>query len=412
MKRLVQALLCIACCLVFAIYMSSPVPLASDFSFDLKSWKIPIDSKGCGCQRSDPGCKFRGVQEIRNLFKLEAKCVLMEQNFGVYDVNFVSTEFQEIYDAFAQILGSKGRVFSDCKEQLLKSLCGGRRPDMLIMGHKTLNKLDDDAWVSCVGKTPVFFILDDMHRGQTKRMVRANEVLGFYTYLIPKWMPERVQKEANIVWVPHAAGRSFLGFNRPNASAVSAMLISGQLHPPYYPCRYAASLRAKTRPNDFAVLKHPDDGYRGGKRNDYAGAIRKYKYGLATTYNSYLVSKIFEIMATGAATFIDMAMWRVLRALGMEDRQHFFGFDCNVPCSSLEDLYDRISAKEHTEWVETVRTAGMTLIREKHTVFHRAVQIYARLAVFLMKEKHHNAGICFEPKGKFPSARHPDFDLL
>ncbi len=360
-----------------------------------------VDNRGCGCQHGSRNCqKVKFLDFLKKFDVPEASCVVIQNDLKVYN-HFVSSEWKEIFQGLRHIRAyrpmKKRRSGVPLNDWFRSHCVSNNLPDAIIFSEPgsplsaDTSATEDKSWSVMARDVPIFVLIDDVHYHNTPAglryylaLKRATEVLSPYVYMVPYWY-RGIPKE-KCTWVPHCAGEKFL-FLPLNSSAKSDVLITGQLVPEWYPCRFSASKLADG--NRISLQPHPDPHYRGLRiKRHYSSVVQEHMFSLATSYNGYVVPKIFEIPATGSAVVIDHQIWNLLRVLGFEENENYFGFDCDMAlgqkskpqgCSAFSAVVDRLLTKDMTKTVEKVRRGGMKLIHEKHTVYHRIWQITSRV---------------------------------
>lgn len=105
---------------------------------------------------------------------------------------------------------------------------------------------------------------------------------------------------------------------------------------------------------------------------DYAKSIRSYLVAISTTsMYRYVVSKTFEIPATGSLLVTNLDIEEAFQRVGLINGVHYIGFDGNDPIPTFEWVLD----PGNREKVDEVRRRGMEFVRSHHTFRHRAIDL-------------------------------------
>jgi hypothetical protein len=225
----------------------------------------------------------------------------------------------------------------------------------------------------------VYVKTEDLHYPidrMTDALRMATAVLSTYAPRLTAFFPEL--EDARVIWVPHAAGPDFL---LPLQEApAKVVLVSGAINE-LYPLRGTMRELVFRRPELGRIHNHP--GY--VTSFDHASGDRRIGRGYAETIGEclagftdasrflYVVAKHFEIPAAGALLIAGRAISPQLADLGFVDGVHYLSADAG----DLEAVVERVLDDRNRGEVDAIRRRGHALIRERHTIRHRAEQIDA-----------------------------------
>ncbi|KAF0718822.1 Aste57867_1462 [Aphanomyces stellatus] len=202
--------------------------------------------------------------------------------------------------------------------------------------------------------------------------------IGTYAYALSSYFkPSLLDNiQHNVLWLPHAASSVFL-FDQLHPAPVPRVLLTGVTDPTIYPLRAWAQTMASSLPIDVHV--HP--GYEGSDTASEAAAqassfstlVHSYLVAFTDTLRlDYIVAKVFEIPATGALLLLNRDAATVVAKLGFVDGVHYMGYDPQNPKPAINYVLNPL----HRRHVDRMRLAGHRLVRESHTTFHRARELY------------------------------------
>jgi len=175
------------------------------------------------------------------------------------------------------------------------------------------------------------------------------------------------------VWIPHAATPAYTQASF-NVRPTRQILLSGSTSLGMYPIReWLLKTYQPEHSDGMVVLKHPGYRLHGRSRSvSYALKLREHYCAVATTMiYRRVVSKIFEIPATGSLLLVNLDLQPMLSALGFTNMWHYVGFDDADP----EPMIDWVLDPVNSETIDDIRSRGMMLVRSRHTTDHRARSI-------------------------------------
>ena len=176
---------------------------------------------------------------------------------------------------------------------------------------------------------------------------------------------------AHVFSLYHAASAKFFAIE-DNQSRISKALLSGAVHPSYYPLRVAA---VKLIEGNFGLIEHyvhPGYGIVDPVKTQeaYIETIKKYKIAIAgmvygpELYAPYVIAKHFEIPATGTPMITDELLEPFLQKIG-------FIKNVNYIAASSENLKQTIEywlKPENEAQLKQIGQKGYDLVKAKHTL--------------------------------------------
>lgn len=228
-----------------------------------------------------------------------------------------------------------------------------------------------------------FFFSDDSHwLEQGTRLMKVNTWKLFRTIICSnseEWYrqyPEYLHGdhvERFVTNCPHSACSHFIKYD-VNPEPIPRALLTGFLHSSYPQRMEIFWLSQQNKELGIDYLYHP--GYKdeyvhvGKKGEDFAKHLHDHLVAITDggLFN-YVLAKHFEIAAVGALLITSHQLRRVLDSYGFRD-----GETCLLYTDSahLEKQVKWALDPANRERVDVMRAAGWQLIRDRHTVTHRA----------------------------------------
>lgn len=233
----------------------------------------------------------------------------------------------------------------------------------------------------------MYIYYDDTHQSN---LVKQHDIKKYMNLVfssspqnaIQMFVPNAFQKN-KYHFLPHAVTEEFrIDFNK---NPQNKIFLSGAIYPQFYPHRANLINISKQYSNfgkSVAYLKHP--GYHNKSPNmiigkKYANLINKYICGYASSgthqkngYNSYyVVSKIFEIAATGALVMVNEEIKEDMKRLGFIDMVNYLCYNKD----NLKTKVEFVINLENRNIIDKIRKAGQELIYLKHMAKDRAMYI-------------------------------------
>ena len=230
--------------------------------------------------------------------------------------------------------------------------------------------------------------------GQLRRKLFFNifdVVYGPYTYLLPVFYPSLGAK--NIVWLPNAVALEMQNVTFQDNPEYQRIFVPGALDQLWYPVRTWAAQQVGYQGSIFVTLSHPGYGshsthstkgtdfihgiYQGVIKANVRGAEYASLSGHFTACLtdlqrvSAVISKHFELPASGCLLLTSNQHVHLLHALGFQDRVNCILYDRNDPMKVIRWVLDPANANR----VHQIRRAGYDLIHSKHLIQHRARHI-------------------------------------
>lgn len=238
----------------------------------------------------------------------------------------------------------------------------------------------------------IHHIFPDFFNNSTKKYLFADDIHKFYdikknnyyekfdkifvTYYNPfiKLYPH-IEK-SRIIWCPHGFTEDYLlEFNK---NPVNKILLSGAVGLLYPLRKYMVKLQRSELQDKINYLKHP-----GYKLFDYDNHKLKIGKSYSKLLNShiccftdcltygYIVSKYFEIPATGSLLLAQNPQDDKLENIGFQDGINYIQCDQN----NIKEKINWVLDPKNKNKVDEIRKNGMMLVRSQHSISHRAVLI-------------------------------------
>jgi len=154
------------------------------------------------------------------------------------------------------------------------------------------------------------------------------------------------------------------------------LLVTGVINTSVYPVRSRVHAACSGR-SWCSVIRRPHENDLGDRwpcGADYASLLSSARIAVAcSSIHRYLVSKYFEIPASGAMLLADAP--QELADLGFERNIHYV----EPPPKAGPFLADWVEELLRDSWVETVAENGHHLAHERHTIHHRAREVVDNL---------------------------------
>ncbi|KAL4117568.1 hypothetical protein PRIC2_011557 [Phytophthora ramorum] len=221
---------------------------------------------------------------------------------------------------------------------------------------------------------------DDLHYyDQFNPMTLRDEILtkvdvlvGTYTYFMDDYFAQVIDtvNERDLpltLWLPHSSGPDFVNATF-NEYPINKIVLSGKLGSNWYPLRHWLGIYQQDHRDIMDVYQHSGYYVADNQSAIYASYLRSYRTGITTTLIfQYVIAKIFEIPSTGALLAVNRDVAPLLAALGMNEGEHYVGFDRRDPEALIW------WANEPSNWpeIDRIRLAGMEIVREQHLVTNR-----------------------------------------
>ncbi|ARF08726.1 glycosyltransferases group 1 [Catovirus CTV1] len=220
-----------------------------------------------------------------------------------------------------------------------------------------------------------YLFADDVHKCREKKNQNYYEHFDklFVTYYEPFLSMYPHIDKSKVIWCQHAYTNDYLiNFND---NPQPKILLSGAIGTAYPFRKYMLKLQRSECKNQINYLKHP-----GYKLFDYDDGINKVGKNYATMLNSYLccftdclvhgyiVSKYYEIPATGSLLLAQDPPGDKLEKIGFMDGINYIKCDMNNAKEKINWILD---SKNRTK-VDDIRRKGMELVRYNHSIEKRA----------------------------------------
>lgn len=204
---------------------------------------------------------------------------------------------------------------------------------------------------------------------------RADVLVGTYTYQMDDYFASvtrggivQPRDMPLTVWLPHSSGPDFTRFSF-NDDPINKFLLAGARGSNWYPLRHWLGRYQESHKSVMDVYQHSGYYPTDNQSEIFAAYLRAYRAGITTTLLfQYVIAKIFEIPSTGALLVVNRDVTQLLKALGMNEMEHYVGFDRTDPETAMHWVVD----PDNRAQVDRIRRAGMQLVRAKHMVTHRA----------------------------------------
>jgi hypothetical protein len=183
-------------------------------------------------------------------------------------------------------------------------------------------------------------------------------------------------KHRKVVWVPYSSAIEDCSDHQQityNSTPKAKILLTGNIRFEYPLREYVARLDH----HDIEMVPHPGYGQHGRAsqavvRSRYYRMLNEYLccFTDASIFR-YILLKNFEIASVGSLLLTDKAIEREMNELGFVD------FETCIFCeeSTFLDRLSWILDTRNRETVDSIRLAGMLLVRQRHLTRHRAAAI-------------------------------------
>uniref|UniRef100_M4B7Y9 Uncharacterized protein n=1 Tax=Hyaloperonospora arabidopsidis (strain Emoy2) TaxID=559515 RepID=M4B7Y9_HYAAE len=203
-------------------------------------------------------------------------------------------------------------------------------------------------------------------------LTKVDVLVGTYTYLMDDYFASvtNLVDERDLpitVWSPHSSGPDFVNASF-NEYPINKIILSGRLGSNWYALRHWIGMYQQNH-QDLMDL-YPHSGYHVSDNQSaiYASYLRSYRTAITTTLIfQYVIAKIFEIPSTGALLAVNRDTAPLLAALGMNEGEHYVGFDRQDP----EAIIWWVSDQSNWPEIDRIRRTGMEYVREHHLVTNR-----------------------------------------
>ena len=238
----------------------------------------------------------------------------------------------------------------------------------------------------------LFLFSDDIHKGRERKIETRyyydfNQI--YVTYYKPFFQlyPDFEYKE-RVVWTPHCVEDSMnIDFNN---NPIMKIGLFGMITKTHYPNRESfRQLSKKDRYKDLIDhIEHPNRKYRAVNYknqnlvigNNYYNMLNKYLCNFTCSgsiFYGFVVCKYFEIAYTGSLLLCDQSS-DDLSELGFFD-----GVNCII-YQSKDEIENKLNyIFSNLDKINEIRYNGYKLIREKHLVSIRCLEIYKRMCEFV-----------------------------
>lgn len=256
----------------------------------------------------------------------------------------------------------------------MKEQYDGRLPDVILL-LQDWDLLNPEMFPSPpeFATTQRLCWIDDVTRHPPESM---NFAVSHASVLLPTYEYLRVRLPATVntttVWVPHAALPHFeLAFNpAPKRVVLLIGMIVG------YPLREIIKDKFDKGDKRIELFHHP--GWQPGPSlahiDQFAAAINAHiACIMCASANNFVISKVFEVSATGSLLVITDDIADGMAALGFIDGVNYKSYNITTLDATLDWLLDPHNALE----IDFIRAAGQKLVHDRHTMRHRADAIHA-----------------------------------
>ncbi|CAI5745033.1 unnamed protein product [Peronospora destructor] len=203
-------------------------------------------------------------------------------------------------------------------------------------------------------------------------LTKVDVLLGTYTYFMDDYFAKvtNLVNERDLpltVWLPHSSSPDFVNASL-NEYPINKIILSGKLGSNWYPLRHWLGIYQQEHQDIMDAYQHAGYYVAANQSAIYASYLRSYRTGITTTLIfQYVIAKIFEIPSTGALLVVNLDVAPLLAALGMNDGEHYVGFDRQDP----ETIIGWVSDPRNWPEIDRIRRAGMELVRGEHLVTNR-----------------------------------------
>ncbi|KAF1328505.1 hypothetical protein FI667_g6750, partial [Globisporangium splendens] len=201
---------------------------------------------------------------------------------------------------------------------------------------------------------------------------RADVLVGTYTYQMDEYFASitssmNARDMPMTMWLPHSSGPDFTKSSF-NEFPIHKIILSGARGSNWYPLRHWLGIFQETHKSIMDIYQHVGYYVKDNQSEIFASYLRAYRAGITTTLLfQYVIAKIFEIPSTGSLLVVNRDVVPLLEALHMKEMQHFVSYDRTDPETTMRWVLD----PANQAIVDTIRKAGMELVREQHMVTNR-----------------------------------------
>ncbi|KAE9120800.1 hypothetical protein PF010_g7362 [Phytophthora fragariae] len=203
-------------------------------------------------------------------------------------------------------------------------------------------------------------------------LTKVDVLVGTYAYFMDDYFAKITDSvdERDLpltVWLPHSSGPDFVNASF-NEYPINKIILSGKLGSNWYPLRHWLGTYQQDHKDVMDIYQHSGYYVADNQSAIYASYLRSYRTAITTTLIfQYVIAKIFEIPSTGALLVVNRDVAPLLAALGMNEGEHFVGFDRRDP----EAVVWWVSDPRNWPEIDRIRRAGMELVWERHLVTNR-----------------------------------------
>lgn len=201
---------------------------------------------------------------------------------------------------------------------------------------------------------------------------RADVLVGTYTYQMDEYFASITgdmdsRDMPMTMWLPHSSGPDFTKGSF-NEYPINKIVLSGARGSNWYPLRHWLGIFQETHRAIMDIYQHVGYYVSDNQSEIFASYLRAYRAGITTTLLfQYVIAKIFEIPSTGSLLIVNRDVVPLLKALNLNEMEHFVGFDRMDPVTTVNWVMDPANQAE----VDRIRRAGMQVVREQHMVTNR-----------------------------------------
>lgn len=240
-------------------------------------------------------------------------------------------------------------------------------------------------------KYTIIDYIEDIHRSHNSFGINKsfynnhfNKNNKYYNHMLVRYENgiKRVYPDCNYYCLPFSINSTIIP--KFNYTPKEVILLTGKLKPKNYPLRFKISKMKYTHP--IEVLNHPT--YKKLEHNlvgqRYVSYINNYLISISTCGSkefNYIVSKYFEIPASGALLFAYIEpIKELLTSYGFIDGVNMISFNYN----NLNERIKYILDPKNREDINKIRLNGYKLVKRRHTHHTR---FYVELDSFIKKLK-------------------------
>lgn len=245
--------------------------------------------------------------------------------------------------------------------------------ECILYWHQNQYQHFTELFMNIIDYPKIYLYYDDIHYMVQLKLIEINKYATKFFSPAPITAINSYLKPVSdkYIFIPHGATTEFASNFMLNP--INKILCSGAIIYPYYPYRIKMRELSKTY-EEIDTLNHP--GYFVKDYNNkcigknYAEKLNKYiccfcSSGIHINGNDkiyYIVSKIFEICATGSLLLINKEVCPELNNLGFRNMVHFIEYDENNLTESIEYVLDPMNK----EIIDDIRKVGQEFVLENH----------------------------------------------